>query len=210
MAQALDVPIALDTDVNAAALAEARWGAARGVGDCLYLTVGTGIGGGAVVRGRVIHGLMHPEMGHIRIPHDWKDHPFAGACPFHGDCLEGLASGPALAQRWGTPAEALPDDHPAWKLEAHYLALALSTFICTLFPQRIILGSSIMQRGGLFPLIRRGVADLMNGYIAKPQLGDKVDRYFVPPGLGRHAGVLGALLLADQAWATRNPESPLR
>ncbi len=205
LAQALDVPIALDTDVNAAALAEARWGAARGVGDCLYLTVGTGIGGGAVVRGRVIHGLMHPEMGHIRIPHDWKDDPFAGACPFHGDCLEGLASGPALAQRWGTPAEALPDDHPAWKLEAHYLALALSTFICTLSPQRIILGGGIMQRGGLFPMIRGGVAALMNGYIAKPQLSHAPDRYIVPPGLGQHAGVLGALLLANQAGARGEP-----
>ena|SRR5688572_638546 len=194
--KALAVPLAFDTDVNAAALAEAQWGAARDVKDSLYITVGTGIGGGAVIGGRVIHGLMHPEMGHIRVPHDWKDDPFTGACPSHGDCLEGLASGPAILQRWGIRAEDLPVDHHAWHLEAHYLALALSTFVCSLSPQRIILGGGLMQQQTLFPMVRHGVAKLLNGYIAKPQLHEEVNRYVVPPQLGRHAGVLGAILLA--------------
>lgn len=197
IAGALAIPVAFDTDVNAAALAEARWGAARDVNDSLYITVGTGIGGGAVIGGRLIHGLMHPEMGHIRIPHDWNDDPFSGACPFHGDCLEGLAAGPAILQRWGIPAEEVPGDHHAWYLEAHYLALAISTFVCTLSPQRIILGGGLMQQHALFPMIRQAVAQLLNGYIPKPQVHEEVNRYIVPPQLGGHAGVLGAILLAE-------------
>src|SRR5690349_773711 len=123
--RALDVPLGFDTDVSAAALGEARWGAAQGLSDFLYLTVGTG-GGGAMVHGRLLHGLAHPEMGHIRIPHDRGRDPFPGCCPYHGDCLEGLACGPAIEARWGCPAATLPREHPAWALEAHYLALALN------------------------------------------------------------------------------------
>jgi fructokinase len=152
--QAFNVPIGFDTDVNAAALAEWRWGAAQGLQSFVYLTIGTGIGGGGLINGQRMHGLIHPEMGHLRIPHDLAGDPFPGACPFHGDCLEGLASGPAFIARWGQPAETLPDDHPAWRLEAQYLSLALVNIICTLSPQRLILGGGVMQRQRLFPLIQ--------------------------------------------------------
>lgn len=189
--KALDVPVGFDTDVNAAALGEARWGATRGIDDFLYLTVGTGIGGGAVSSGRVVHGMSHPEMGHIRIPHDWNFDPFAGCCPYHGDCLEGLASGPAIAARWGIPAEDLPSDHPAWELEAHYLALAVVNFAATLSPARVILGGGVMHQPRLLPMIRSEADHLTHGYIALPEI--------VPPELGDRAGVCGALVLAEQA-----------
>lgn len=198
MASALLVPVGFDTDVNAAVLAEARWGAARDVTDCLYLTVGTGIGGGALVNSRLLHGLMHPEMGHIRIPHLEED-LFPGHCPYHGDCLEGLASGPAIEARWGVPAHKLPADHPAWVLEARYLALALSTWVSTLSPQRIVLGGGVMQRDFLFPMIRAGLKDLLNDYFPARALRDQLEHYIVPPRLGGHAGVLGAILLGEEA-----------
>lgn len=199
LAEALHVPIVFDTDVNAAALAEGRWGAARELGDYLYLTVGTGIGGGAVVGSRLLHGLMHPEMGHIRIPHDVAQDPFAGHCSFHQDCLEGLASGPAMNARWKTEAKALPPDHPAWALEAHYLALALTTWVCTLSPKRIVLGGGVMQQAGLFPMIRTRLRDLLNDYIPNLSMQGGLENYVVPPHLGDKAGVLGALLLAETA-----------
>src|SRR5438093_10638 len=137
--RALGVPVGFDTDVNTAALGEGHWGAAQGLSTFIYLTVGTGIGGGGLSNDRLMHGLLHPEMGHILLPHDRQADPFPGICPYHGDCLEGLASGPALRARWGVSAETLPSDHPVWTLEAHYLALACVTFICMLSPQRIIL-----------------------------------------------------------------------
>ena len=194
--QALEVPIVLDTDVNAAAFGECHWGAAQGLDTFLYLTVGTGLGGGAMVNGRLLHGLLHPEMGHLRIPHDWQADAFAGTCPYHGDCLEGLAAGPALAARWGQAGETLPDDHPAWALEAHYLALGLVAFICTLMPQRMIMGGGVMHRSQLFPLIQHEVQQLLNGYIQAPELASHIESYIVPPALGERAGVLGALALA--------------
>ena len=191
--KALGVPVGFDTDVNAAALAEARWGASRDVTDSLYLTVGTGIGGGAVVDGQVVHGMSHPEMGHIRIPHDRSADPFDGCCPYHGDCLEGLASGPAILARWGKPAEDLAADHAAWRLEAHYLALAIVNFLCTLSTARVVLGGGVMEQAQLFPAIRAEVARLMNGYVGVPSIG--------PPDLGDRAGVCGALVLAENAQA---------
>ncbi len=194
----LGVPVGFDTDVNGAALAEGRWGAARGLDTFIYLTVGTGIGGGGMVGGRLIHGMLHPEMGHIRIPHDRERDPFAGCCPFHGDCLEGLACGPAIEQRWGARGETLPPDHPAWPLEAHYLALALANFICTLSPQRIILGGGVMNQRHLFPMIRREVQELLNGYIPTPPILRDIDAYIVPPALGERAGILGAIALAQE------------
>ncbi len=194
--RATELPVRLDTDVNAAALAEGRWGAAQGLETYLYLTVGTGLGGGAVVNGRLLHGLLHPEMGHIRIPREQAD-PFAGACPFHRDCLEGLASGPALEQRWGKPGENLPAEHPAWELEARYLAYGLVSFISILAPERILMGGGIMQRTTLFPLIRRQVQEILNGYIQAPQVSSDIDTYIIPPALGRNAGVLGAIALAQ-------------
>lgn len=195
---ALAVPVGFDTDVNAAALAEWRWGSAQGLDTFIYLTIGTGIGGGGLVNGRLMHGLVHPEMGHVRIPHDVDEDPFAGVCPFHGDCLEGLASGPAMNARWLQPAEQLPDDHPGWALEARYLALALVDFICTLSPERIVIGGGVMSKTSLYPLIRRQVLALLNNYVRAPQILEGIDNYIVPPWLGGHAGVLGALALAQQ------------
>ncbi len=196
---ALGVPVGFDTDVNGAALGEARWGAAQGLTDSLYLTVGTGIGGGAIVHGRVLHGLMHPEMGHIRIPHDLQADPYPGCCPYHGDCLEGLACGPAIEERWGGPAQELSAAHPAWELEARYLAFALTAWVCTLSPKRIVLGGGVMEQPHLFPLIRLELVRLLNGYIRVPELTEGLDNYVVPPQLGARAGVLGALVLAEQA-----------
>lgn len=196
--RALDLPVALDTDVNGAALGEYRWGAAQGLDTFVYLTVGTGIGGGGLAGGKLMHGLVHPEMGHMRLPHDYEADPFAGICPFHGDCLEGLASGPALQARWGRPGETLPPDHPAWPLQARYLALALTNLICILSPQRIILGGGVMNRHHLFPLIRAEVQSLLNGYLPAAEVGDGIGDYIVPPALGAYAGVLGALALAER------------
>jgi fructokinase len=187
--EALGVPVPFDTDVNAAVLGEARWGAARGVANCLYLTVGTGIGGGAIVSGRLLHGLTHPEMGHVRIPHDLAEDPFAGACPYHGDCLEGLASGPAIEARWGVKPEELAPDHPAWALEAKYLAYGIANYVCTLSPERILLGGGVMRQTGLYPAITRELERVLAGYVSKIPLA-------IPPQLGGLAGVLGALALA--------------
>jgi len=197
--RALGVPVGFDTDVNAAALGEACWGAARGIANFLYLTVGTGIGGGAVVHGNVVHGLVHPEMGHIRVPHELTHDPYPGACPYHGDCLEGLACGPAIEARWGKPSAELPEDHPAWWLEAHYLAAGLATWVCTLSPERIVLGGGVMQQRQLFPMVRRELARLLNGYVQHRALADEIDQYVVPPLLGARAGVLGAIVLAEGA-----------
>jgi len=204
---ALGVPVGFDTDVNAAALGEARWGAAQGLSDCLYLTVGTGIGGGAIANGRVLHGMLHPEMGHIRIPHDLLRDPYPGGCPYHGDCLEGLACGPAIEARWGAPAQDLPADHPAWALEAHYLALALNNWVCTLSPKRILLGGGVMQQPRLFDLIRQELARLLNGYIQTSEVTSGLDRFVAPPQLGSRAGVAGALVLAEQAYAAWHGEN---
>lgn len=195
---ALGVPVGFDTDVNVAALGEHRWGAAQGLDTFIYLTIGTGLGGGGLVNGQLMHGLIHPEMGHIRPPRH-PDDPYAGACPFHGDCLEGMAAGPALEGRWGKRAETLPVDHPAWEMEAHYLALGLVNFICTLSPQRIILGGGVMEQTQLFPLIRQKVQELLNGYVQSSAILDHIDEYIVPPGLGNKSGVLGAIALAQQS-----------
>ena len=194
----LGVPVAFDTDVNAAAIGEARWGAARGLDTFVYLTVGTGIGGGGLQGGRPMHGLVHPEMGHMLLPHDRSLDRFPGVCPFHGGCLEGLASGPAILARWGQAAENLPADHPAWALEARYLALALANLVCTLSPQRIVMGGGVMEQAHLFPLIRKEVAALLNGYIRAAEILDAIDAYIVPPGLGNRSGRLGALAMAER------------
>ncbi len=195
--RALGVPVGLDTDVNGAALGEHRWGAARGLDTFLYLTIGTGIGGGGIVGGRLMHGLIHPEIGHMRLPHDWSADPFPGLCPYHGDCLEGLAAGPAIQARWGQPAQALPDDHPAWPLQARYLGLALANLVCTLSPQRIILGGGVMNVPLLLPLVRAEVQCLLNGYVQAPDILATIDSYIVLPALGGRAGVLGAIALAE-------------
>jgi fructokinase len=197
LGRALGLPVAIDTDVNAAALAEHRWGVARGLDAFVYLTVGTGIGGGALVGGQPLHGLVHPEMGHIRVPHDCTEDPFAGDCPYHGDCLEGLASGRAMAARWGQPPETLGPDHPGWALEARYLALGLAAVVCILSPIRIAVGGGVMRQPVLLPLIRRGVVAALNGYVRAPAVLHRIDEYIVRPDLGVDAGLLGALALAQ-------------
>jgi fructokinase len=197
--RALGVPVGFDTDVNGAALGEHRWGAAQGLDTFIYLTIGTGIGGGGMVGGRLMHGLIHPEMGHVMLPRDRLRDPFPGICPYHGDCFEGLACGPALKARWGEPAETLPPDHPAWDLEAQTIALALCNYVFTLSPQRIIIGGGVMAQAQMFPLVRRKVQTLVNGYVQSPAILDRIDSYIVPPGLGNMAGVLGAIALAQEA-----------
>ena len=197
--KALDLPVGFDTDVNAAALGEARWGAAQGLADFLYLTVGTGIGGGAMINGRLVHGLVHPEMGHIRVPHDRTDDPFAGCCPFHGDCLEGLAAGPAIRARWGMDARELPAEHPGLLLEARYLALGLATWVCSLSPQRIVMGGGVIEQPLLLPMMRHELLRFLNGYVQARELTERPDQYVVPALLKSRAGVLGALVLAQDA-----------
>jgi fructokinase len=197
------VPAELDTDVNAAALAEWRWGAARGCDPALYLTVGTGIGGGAVVSGAPLRGLMHPEMGHIPIPrlpwpHGAPD-TYAGGCPFHGACLEGLASGPALEARLGHPAEQAPREHPIWQLAAAYLAHALATYTLVLSPQRIVIGGGVLQQAHLLPLIRAELRRVLNGYVGRDELDSQLERYVVAPHFEQDAGLMGAFALAQRA-----------
>jgi len=200
LSRALDVPIGFDTDVNAAVLGEARWGAARGVSSAVYVTVGTGIGGGALVGGQLAHGLVHPEMGHLLVPREPEDRDFAGACPFHGaDCWEGVASGPALALRVGGPAERLGAEHPVWDLEARYLASALTTLVLVLSPERLIVGGGVMQAPGLLDRVRAKLPRRLAGYVQVEALGPRIDEYLVAPGLGTRAGIAGALALADAA-----------
>ena len=197
--KALKVPVGFDTDVNGAALGEYRWGAAQGLDTFAYFTIGTGVGGGAMVNGKMLHGLVHPEMGHQLLRRDKESDPFEGACPYHGDCWEGLASGPAMEKRWGQPAQTLSIDHPAWALEAHYIALALENVITILSPQRIILGGGVMGQTHLFPMIREKVQAYLNGYVQNPAILTDIEAYIVPPQLGNQAGVLGALALGETA-----------
>ncbi len=198
----LGVPVALDTDVNAAALGEWRWGATAGLDTFCYITVGTGIGGGAIVNSHIVHGLLHPEFGHMRIPHDRSRDPFAGSCPYHGDCLEGLASGEAIRRRWGRAAEDLTDP-AAWEIEAEYLALALVNVICLLSPQRVVVGGGVAKQPMLLPLARRRLSGLLGGYLSVPELTqpEKLDGYVVAPRLDGSSGVIGALEMARDAAA---------
>jgi len=194
----LGVNIAFDSDVNAAALGERVWGASRGADPSLYLTIGTGIGGGYLKDGKPLHGLVNPEMGHLRIPHDRERDPFEGSCPFHGDCFEGLASGPAIEQRLKTSGATVPESNPFWNLEADYIASALMNYILILSPKKIILGGGVMQREFLFPKVRNRVRELLNGYVSSKIILDQIDQYIVPPGLGNQSGSMGAIALAMQ------------
>src|SRR5439155_15173205 len=188
LTDALALPLAFDTDVNAAALGEHRWGAAAGLDTFCYITVGTGIGGGVMANGTLLHGLIHPEFGHMRIPHDRTADPFEGVCPYHGDCFEGLAAGNAIRQRWGRRPEELRGDERVWALEAEYIALGLLNVICTISPQRIVIGGGVMHEPSLLPLVRRRVTELGAGYLDAPEIVDRVDDYIVAPALGDRAG----------------------
>ncbi|MEJ0084907.1 MAG: ROK family protein [Pseudomonadota bacterium] len=195
------VPMGFDTDVNGAALAEGRWGAAQGLDDFAYVTVGTGIGVGSIVRGRSVFGMNHTELGHIRVVRKPGD-TFAGVCPYHGDCIEGLASGPAIEARAGMSASQLPADHPAWEFVTHGLAQLLHTMVLTTAPTRIFLGGGVMAgQSHLFERIREELKRSLNGYVEAPELGQGLAQFIVPPGLGTMAGPLGALALAADAEA---------
>jgi fructokinase len=192
----LGINVSMDTDVNAAALAEQKWGNAQGKNITVYLTVGTGIGGGVVINGKLLHGLLHPEIGHMYIRNNHKQAQFKGNCPYHGDCLEGLASGPALQAIWNISAEKIPPEHVAWDYEAEFLAEGLANIILILSPEIIILGGGVMQQTFLFPSIRNKVKKLLNGYIQKQEILKNIEDYILPAKLGSNAGLLGAFALA--------------
>lgn len=196
-ARTLGCPIGFDTDVNGAVLGEVTFGQARGKKSVVYLTVGTGIGGGVCIEGKLLHGMLHPEMGHVLLRRSPND-TYAGHCPYHQDCLEGLACGPAIEQRWGAKGDALANRPEVWELEADYLAQALTSYILTLSPDMIILGGGVMHQTQLFPLVRKKVAELLAGYIQTPQLED-LDHYIVPASLNEDQGILGCLELACRA-----------
>ena len=196
----LGVPMAIDTDVNAAALAEHALGAGRGLKSLVYVTVGTGIGGGIVAEGNIVHGMMHPELGHMILAPQEEDAMPDGICSFHRHCLEGLASGPAIERRWGLSPRLMTPDHPAWELEAEYLAMMCANVILTLSPQIIVLGGGVMQQAQLFPCIREKTLSLLGGYVASERVSKEgIASYIVPPALGVNSGVTGALLLGARA-----------
>lgn len=191
--RALHVPCTLDTDVNAAALCEAQMGAGKGHKNCVYVTVGTGIGGGVYCEGNLVHGLMHPEVGHMLLRAHPQDPAPDGFCPYHKGCLEGVASGPAIEKRWGQSAKELPESHPAWEMEAHYLAQMCMNLMMTVSPEKIILGGGVMSQGHLFPLIRKEFLRLLHGYIA---CVEEAESLIVPPVCWPDSGLIGAVLLA--------------
>ena len=196
---ALAIPVGLDTDVNAAAMAEAELGAARGLDSCLYVTIGTGVGGGLVIGGKPVHGLTHPELGHQLLRPDPRDPMPEGVCPYHKGCLEGLAAGPSLQKRWGVPAYELPEDHVGWEIEAGYLAQMCHNAIMSFSPEKIILGGGVMQQSFLIPMVRERTVALLGGYLSHPTVERGLDDLIVAPGLGIHSGVMGAWLLAKRA-----------
>jgi fructokinase len=213
---ALGVPVGLDTDVNAAALAERRWGAAQGLDSVVYVTAGTGIGGGALVGGEPVHGLVHPEMGHIRIPRHPRDPLERGACPFHHDCWEGWAAGPAIELRWGSGVRATDlDDADALGLLAYYLAAGVVNIVLTFSPQRVIFGGGIVLGSAntthtdrLLGLVRRETLSLLGGYIQADAVLKQIDEYLVPAKLGADAGVLGGIVLAQREVARSGDLAP--
>ena len=187
-----DIPAGIDTDVNAAVIAEAELGAARGCKSAVYVTVGTGIGGGVYINGETVHGLLHPEVGHMLLrPHPDDPNP-RGVCPYHDGCLEGLAAGPGLGARVGGDAKDLPDDHPTFAIEAYYLAQMCVNLIVTVSPERIILGGGVMQRQNLLPMVRAETVRLLNGYVQARAITEKIDEYIVAPELFPVRGLVGS------------------
>ena len=195
----LGLPVGIDTDVNAAALGEAVWGCTRGISNSIYITVGTGIGLGVIINGRPYHGMIHPEGGHIFMDRRPDDPMVRGVCPYHPNCLEGLASGPAIERRWGRKAEELADCTAVWEMEAYYMAQAICSYIMMISPERIILGGGVMHQEQMLPLVRREVHRQLRGYIQGKGLDD-LDNYIVPVSLGDNQGVMGAVKLAMDAY----------
>lgn len=194
----LNVPIGFDTDVNGSALGEHSFGIGKDVDNLVYITIGTGVGAGVISEGKLLHGMLHPEAGHMLLGRREDDLDFVSFCPFHNDCLEGLCAGPAIEKRWGKSAKELEDDHKAWDLEAYYLAKALVNITMMLSPQRIILGGGVMHKLAVFPKIRAYYRELMNGYIDTKELSD-LDSFIVPQSLEDKQGILGALMLGMEA-----------
>jgi fructokinase len=200
MKKHFNIPMGFDLDVGAAALGEHYFGAARGIKNFIYITVGTGIGAGAMIDGKILHGHIHPEMGHIRIQHDKGLDPFEGVCPFHKDCLEGLASGPSICKRFDVEfAHQLPQDHKAWDLEANYLAQATMNYTLVLSPQKIIMGGGVMKYPGLIQKIRTEFVRLLNEYVKSPLLKQNIEQYLVLPGLKERSGISGSIALGIEA-----------
>lgn len=193
----LNIPIGFDTDVNGSLLGEMTWGCAQSLTDAVYLTIGTGVGAGIMTNGKMLHGMLHPEAGHMLMKVR-EDDTYKGHCPFHGNCLEGMAAGPAIAERWGKPGFELSDKEEVWDLEAYYIAQALTAFIMILSPQKIILGGGVMHQESLFPLIRKYVKEMVNGYLKTKELED-LDTYIVPASLNDDQGLMGGIKLAMMA-----------
>ncbi|GAA4296391.1 ROK family protein [Anaerocolumna aminovalerica] len=193
----LSIPIGFDTDVNCSALGEATWGSTKGLSNSIYITVGTGIGVGVYINGELLHGMLHPEAGHILIHKHHKD-TFKGVCPYHTTCLEGLASGTAIEKRWGKKAEDLREFPEVWNLEAYYIGQAIVNYILTLSPQRIVLGGGVIHQKQLFPLIREQVKEQLNGYIKTDQI-EHIEEYIVPAKLKDNQGIMGCIQLAKQS-----------
>lgn len=196
--EALGVPVGFDTDVNGAILGEVTWGAAQGAESAIYITIGTGVGVGVYVNGKLLHGLVHPEAGHILLERHPKD-TYKGRCPYHNNCMESLASGPAIEERWGKKAFELADKSEVWELEAYYIASAVANYILTYSPQKIILWGGVMHQEQLFAMVREQVKKLLNGYVANPMILEKMDEYIVKPQLGEDPGILGAIKLGLNA-----------
>ena len=195
--ETLGCPVGFDTDVNASMLGEVTFGAARGLDSCIYVTIGTGVGVGVYVNGGLLHGMMHPEAGHILLQRHSAD-TYAGKCPFHGNCLEGMAAGPAIEERWGAKGTELSGRQEVWELEAYYVAQACVNYTLTYAPRRIILGGGVMHQEQLFPIIRRQYRELMADYVDTPELRD-IGSYIVPCSLNDNQGIMGCLQLAVEA-----------
>lgn len=191
----LDIPVGFDTDVNGSALGEATWGSTKGIENSIYITVGTGVGVGVIINGKPYHGMMHPEGGHILLGRHPSDTEFVSKCPYHDNCLEGLAAGPAIEKRWGDKAYNLADRKEVWELEAYYLGQAICNYIMTYSPERIVLGGGVMAQTHLFPLIRGEVRKQLGGYIRTKQTTD-LDTYIVPAGCNDNQGIMGCIKLA--------------
>lgn len=195
----LNIPVAIDTDVNAAAISEWSFGAAKGKKSCIYITVGTGIGAGIIAEGKIVHGLIHPEFGHILLRPSPKDPKPEGFCPFHNGCLEGLACGKSVMQRWGKPAFDLPADHVAWEIESDYLAQMCHNAIMSLSVEKIIIGGGVLHNYFLFPMIRQKTLSYLANYVDSNSILDHIDEFIVPPALGDNSGIIGAMVLAKQS-----------
>ena len=195
---ALGVPVGFDTDVNGAVLGEVTWGAAKGLDSAIYITIGTGVGVGVYVNGGLLHGLVHPEGGHILLIRHPKD-TYEGKCPFHKNCVEGLAAGPSIEARWGKKAAELADRDEVWEMEAYYIAQAITDYVLSYSPQKIILWGGVMHQEKLFGMVRKEVRNLLNGYVAHEMITDTIDQYIVPPALGEDPGIMGAIKLGLDA-----------